>query len=277
MNIPYHIGKRRTFSLQYVTPDENRHKQVKKDFQTDSKVKELDFEAPSGNRLYLLYTSNIASTQSGRSNIVIETESAPEKNPILSHSFLSCYNGVKSSTNLDMRKQFDTNKIPELFERIQWKQTIPAVAGQLLSIPIIAHALPNGNHRSSISFVCLYLDYYSDKSNIAKDLVSNATLQKRVDEYQIESKCLLTVRRNKTKFKILEQNGVTSVERKGGIKILLNEYDLSDQMTGDDYSNLHKLKSQEFVESILKTLNQNHLLNTKDKGKSSYINHLTTV
>lgn len=56
--------------------------------------------------------------------------------------------------------------------------------------------------------------------------VDDDTWQTWVDPYIIESKRLITVRRNNLRFKHLQDLGVHLVERKGGIRIRLADYDL---------------------------------------------------
>lgn len=107
---------------------------------------------------------------------------------------------------------------------------MPVVAGELMSNLVIRHALPNANHRTSIAMLQFCIDSVDPSFEMPSTHVDDHTWKERVDPYIVESKRLITVRRNNVRFEHLKELGVNLVERKGGIRIQLADCDLGPTM-----------------------------------------------
>jgi hypothetical protein len=91
-----------------------------------------------------------------------------------------------------------------------------------------------------------------------------------VDDFIVDSKQLLTVRRNVDRFRYLSKFGCTTVRRKGGIDILLDEYDLYMHIHEalSTYATRHEQRTVTFARNLLKKTNNSRLL--KEPGLTQW-------
>lgn len=166
--------------------------------------------------------------------------------------------------------------IVEQVERTQWKQTVPEVGGSLLSNLIIGHALPNANHRASLSFVGTYLQTIEPRFTMPDTGISGEWYG-WASEYVAESKRLLTLRRNAAMFAHLRAWGCRAIVRKNENRIEFADYDLAVNDPLSHFGSQHHSRSVAFIRRILcRTVNE-HLLNQTDEGKSAFVDRLAAA
>ena len=102
--------------------------------------------------------------------------------------------------------------------------------------------------------------------------------QEWVDPYIVESKRLITVRRNNIRFKHLAKLGIDLIERKDGIQIRLAEFDLDmhwrDALTV--YAERHEEHCIEFTRAVLERTEKEELLSRLAPSKQEFIEYLET-
>jgi len=116
---------------------------------------------------------------------------------------------LEEQEKLEIYKQIELERIPDALARVDWTGTAIDVAGQLMSTLILKHALPNANHRTSISMAQWYLESIETGFSFPDFATEEYDWKTWVNEYITESKRLLTVRRNTTAFSLLSEWGVT--------------------------------------------------------------------
>jgi len=107
---------------------------------------------------------------------------------------------------------------------------------------------------------------------------NDQTWQDWVDPYIVESKRLLTVRRNNVRFKHLHDRGVDIVERKGGIRMRLAEYDLDMHWRTalSHYAEQHEAHCVDFATELLEQAGAGTLTEQAGPTKSELIDFLAT-
>ena len=70
---------------------------------------------------------------------------------------LSIFDLIDDDQNLVWYKPLEPDRIADAVARVEWCQTIPDIGGRLLSNLILAHGLPNANHRTALGFLNAYL------------------------------------------------------------------------------------------------------------------------
>jgi prophage maintenance system killer protein len=180
---------------------------------------------------------------------------------------------------LTIYKQLQLEKLPDAIDRVDWDQTVEAVAGQLMSALVLTHALPNANHRTSISLAEWYLESTDSGFSLPELATTDDTWKQWVDDYIVQSKRLLTVRRNTTAFSLLEQWGCEIVERKGDIEIELAEYelDMSHSEALRTYAEQHRELCTEFMTESLRRADYEDLVQTDGPGKAGFVQYLKTT
>ncbi|MCD2203974.1 hypothetical protein LPA46_11510 [Halobacterium sp. KA-6] len=97
-----------------------------------------------------------------------------------------------------------------------------------------------------------------------------------VNPYIVDSKWLITVRRNNLRFKQLEDLDVDVVERKDGIQIRLGEFELDmhwrEALT--KYAEQHESHCTDFAQAVLKRAAQDDLLDRQGPTKQEFITYL---
>lgn len=258
MSVQYHLGPADEFSLGYVTPDRDRFSERLHDYEPPTRVLtgRVSLETP----VYLAYTNTPTDT-SGADFSYSDT-------PFID-AFVRVFSGVakereRQGNPLIASKSPSLEKVTEVIDtRVDWGTTVSTVGSQLLSNLILAHALPNANHRTSLGMLLLYLQSHGYDVS-AGDLEAAG-----VDEYIQESKRILTVRRNTTKFSILRSHGGYTVERKGGIRITLSEFDLTVDDPYTHFAERHEQHSDAFVSTVAPSSQT-----MQDTGKQAFLSAL---
>lgn len=88
---------------------------------------------------------------------------------------------------------------------------------------ILRHSLPNANHRTGIAMLQFCIESVDPEFEMPRTHIDDDTWREWANTYIVDSKRLITVRRNNLRFKQLEDLDVDLVERKDGIQIRLAE------------------------------------------------------
>jgi len=215
-------------------------------------------------------------------NINEQVTGMEEPNSIITTRFLKLFESAAKETyeqeneRLAAYKEIEVTKLPEALNRVAWDESVAVAGGELLSCLILRHALPNANHRSSLGMLSLYFQAISQSFKMPTTATDEYDWKGWVNEYIEDSKRLLTVRRNTPRFRHLNDAGCTVVERKDGIQIHLEEYDLSmghwDAM--DSYAERHKELSAEFAREVLQKAGTPELRNGNPLSKQEFADQL---
>jgi len=97
-----------------------------------------------------------------------------------------------------------------------------------------------------------------------------------VDDFVVDSKRLLTVRRNVAPFRYLATFGCRKIRRKGGIDIPLSDYEL--EMHASEalsrYASRHEQRTRQFAEAILEKTDNAPLTEATGLTKSAFANSI---
>lgn len=180
---------------------------------------------------------------------------------------------LEEEAKLEIYKQIELERIPDALARVDWTGTAIDVAGQLMSTLILKHALPNANHRTSISMAQWYLESIETGFSFPDFATEEYDWKTWVNEYITESKRLLTVRRNTTAFSLLAEWGCDTVVRKNGIEIVLAEYDLD--FTRSEayayYGDVHTALCTDFLIESVTRAGHDELITTEGIGKAEFV------
>ncbi|ELY41584.1 hypothetical protein [Natronorubrum sulfidifaciens] len=272
--VHYHHPDDEQYSLAYVTLD---HDEIDPD---DGKVETYQLEET----VHVLYTNT---GSSGTVDDITEDFEAildemDESDRLVTVRILQTFEGVLEATELEegekleIYKQIDVGRIPAALEHVDWSRSVVKVAGQLMSSLILAHPLPNANHRTSIAFAEWYLESVEPAFSLPKLATESYDWQEWVDTYIADSKRLLTVRRNITPFRLLDEWGCKIVLRKGGIEIELSEYDLELPQSEalSTYATRHTQHCTEFMIESVTRAGASHLRFENGIDKQEFLEYL---
>lgn len=222
--VHYHHPDDEHYSLAYVTPDLNEIDPK------DGKVETYQLEET----VHVLFTNSGAggTVDDLTEDFEAVLDTMSESDRLITMRILQTFEGVleamelEEGEKLEIYKQIEVGRIPTALEHVDWSGSVVDVAGQLLSALILAHPLPNANHRTSIAFAEWYIESNDSSFSLPKLATESYDWQEWVDPYIVDSKRLLTIRRNTIPFRLLDGWGCDVVLRKDGIEIELAEYDL---------------------------------------------------
>jgi hypothetical protein len=279
----YHLPDDDQFSLDFVNPDRDVIDDRLQNYEetTETRIRSYDLDET----VYVIYTKTNVVTEA--ENIEYSFEEAfaemDADTRVLSRYFLDVFTGVQEQkfdeegVPLDAYKNVEIERVPDALEHVDWSGTIPEGGGQLASNLILCHALPNTNHRTSFS---VFEGYVNAASRPLFALPSLATedyeWQSWVDDYIVDSKRLLTVRRNVGPFRYLFQHGCDTIRRKGEIDVPLDEYDL-DVYSSEalrKYAGQHEQLIETFAETILKRTDRESLVSEPGIEKVEFADYV---
>jgi hypothetical protein len=274
--IYYHHPENSQYSLAYVAQD-------KEDMTTSGQDAileryELDEE------VFVLYTNHGASGTvedlDGEFEAVLDEMSA--QNRTITVRLLQIFEEIveekefEEEAKLEMYKQIELERVPDALARIDWSGTAVDVAGQLMSTLILKHPLPNANHRTAISMAQWYLESIETGFSFPDFATKGSGWKAWVNRYIIESKRLLTVRRNTTAFSLLAEWGCDTVVRKTDVEIDLDEYDLD--LTRSEaysyYADMHTELCTDFLSESVTRAGHDELVSTDGIGKAEFVSFL---
>lgn len=185
---------------------------------------------------------------------------------------------ARKGAEFRLYKEFEPKKIQRALDHVSWGASLPQVAGELMSNLILRHSLPNANHRTSIAMLQFCLESTDPSFEMPPTHIDDETWQEWVDPYIVDSKRLITVRRNNVRFKQLEDLDVDLVERKDGIQIQLDEFELDMHWREalSTYARQHEAHCTEFARSVLEQVDREDLIDTTGPSKQEFTEYLET-
>jgi len=272
----YHHAEDSQYSLAYVTQDRD---EITTSGQ-DAIVEHYDLDE----EFFVLYTNRGASgTVDDLDDEFEDTldEMSPQ-NRTITVRLLQIFEEIieekelEENAKLEIYKQIELERIPDAIARVDWNGTAVDVAGQLMSTLILKHALPNANHRTSISMAQWYLESIETGFSFPDFATEEYDWKTWVNEYIAESKRLLTVRRNTTAFSLLAEWGCGTVVRKNGIEIVLAEYDLDFTRSEayKHYGDGHTGLCTDFLIESVTRAGHEELITTDGIGKAEFVSFL---
>lgn len=223
----YHHPDDNQYSLAFVTDDRSKITHADEDAKIEQYVFDEEF--------FVLYTDGGPSGYVDEDVTQISTEivaQLPPDDRIITLRYLRLFQEVVKKKERDegvppkMYKGRDDEEIAAALEHVNWGTIATDVAGELMSSLVLKHPLPNANHRTAISMASWYLKSARSEFSLPELATEDYRWKEWVDEYIVESKRLLTVRRNTTAFRMLQEWGCDTIVRKGNVLIDLSEYQL---------------------------------------------------
>ncbi|WP_433631273.1 hypothetical protein [Halomicrococcus sp. NG-SE-24] len=175
-------------------------------------------------------------------------------------------------------KEFEPQKIQQALDHVSWGTELPQVAGELMSNLILRHSLPNANHRTAIAMLQFCIESVAPDFEMPRTHVDDHTWRDWVDPYIVDSKRLITVRRNNVRFKQLRELGVDIVERKDGIQIALAEFELDMHWRDalSTYATRHEQHCIDFARAVLSRTDQSGFTEQTGPSKAAFVEYLET-
>jgi len=159
----------------------------------------------------------------------------------------------RDAANFNLYKELQPEQIDRALDHVEWGALLPTVAGELMSNLILRHSLPNANHRTAIAMLQFCIEAVDGTFSMPRTHLDDDNWKEWVDPYIIDSKRLLTVRRNNVRFRKLVDLDVDTAVRKDRIEIPLTNYNLD--MTIRDarahYAKVHELHCRGFAIEVL--------------------------
>lgn len=272
--IPYHLPGDKQFSLAFVTQDRD-------EIHTGGGiVRQYDLDE----EFFVLYTDH------GTSGTVDDIDDEfdevldemGQENRVIAVRLLQIFEGIidekelAEGEELEIYKQVELGQVPNAISHVDWSHSAVDVAGQLMSTLVLKHALPNANHRTSISLAEWYLESVQSGFSLPKLATDDYAWRDWVDEYIRESKRILTVRRNTRPFSMLQQWGCDVIERKGNVEIDLLEYDLEYPKSAAyrHYGEAHAKLCTEVMKESVQRAGHDELLSIDGPTKDEFVGYL---
>jgi len=183
---------------------------------------------------------------------------------------------VREEDEFRLYKEFEPQKLQQALDHVSWGAPLPNVAGEVMSNLILRHSLPNANHRTGIAMLQFCIESVDPDFEMPRTYVNDDTWREWVDPYIVDSKRLITVRRNNLRFKQLEKLDVDFVERKDGIQIRLSEFELDMHWRDalSEYAGQHEAHCTDFAQAVLKRAERDDLIDDKGPTKQEFITYL---
>lgn len=275
----YHHPDDDQFSLDFVNPDrkviDDRLETYEGSTETHVTSYYLDEE------VYVIYTrtNEVEDTEKIEYDLEAAFAEMDADTRVIVRYLLDVFDSIQEKKRdeetvpLDAYKGLDLSRIPDTLESVDWSGTIPEVGGRLTSNLVLCHPLPNANHRTAFSLFEGYANAATDETfELPSMITDDYEWQTWVDDFIVDSKRLLTVRRNVGPFRYLSNLGCQTVRRKGGIDIQLAEYDLDvhPRTALTEYAVRHEQRTITFAGRIIQRTNDGHLTDEPGLTKSEF-------
>lgn len=280
--LPYHqMENDLVLSLKYLNTErsevqsiaDEQHTTADRDVTVTTKIREYHFDNP----LHAVYVA-----ESHLRRLPENWEiTLSHQDLILADAVLSSFRGVaeewaEQGRPLNWYKQPQPNSIAEIFDKVEWQQQVPAVAGEIMSCLVRKHPLPNANHRTAVAFMRTYLQSMANDPDA--EFPPAGTYDGEwfdwAKEYVYESKRLLLLRRKSGLLRFAKNQGVDIVRRKGGIEIDLSAHDFGGDMV-QMATTAHRNRCIQFARELISRSEYEQLLNEIDDGKAAFVDRLS--
>lgn len=277
--VHYHHPCDDTFSLAYCGSSPADLERPRSEADGPTKRLGYPFETP----VYLLFEGSesartASDIESDPAHVADQIAGQPRPTQIVAVRLLELLEaivGVREEDEFRRYKEFEPARIQEALQRVSWGETLPTVAGELLSNLLLRHSLPNANHRTAIALAQLCIESVDPAFELSSVHVDE-TWKGWIDPYVVESKRLLTVRRNNVRFNRLAELGVDLVERKGDIRIRLSDYEL-DMYPSEalrTYAKRHEEHCIELIAELLDRADRTDLRTQSGPTKREFVAYL---
>jgi len=260
--VQYHrTHEGREYALEYVHRSDAAAQDDRNDRDEPAIVRPIDLD----DRYYGVYVSRPVEKHS---TDAVDVSAIDEQ--YLVDSVLSIFDVIDDEQDLDWYKPLEPDRIADALDRVEWRQSVPVVGGQMLSNLILAHGLPNANHRTALGFLNAYLATMDPSFDPPSVTTSEDDWLDWIDEYIVDSKRLLTLSRNPRLFAWLADHGATQIERKDGVLIDIADEDLSGDDPWGAIAERHGDRSIAFVRTYLDRADASDLAEATDDGKNAF-------
>jgi len=272
------------YALRFITDDKQARSEKASRLSEESDIKmAIINESVGGETIHLLYSKTLfdaAYPEFETDEDVIEWFDAEfsEGDKQILFAIIEIFDGIltekeEQDAGFATYKKMDLEKIPNVLNRVEWRQLVPDVGAELLSYFILAHPMPNTNHRSGIGLLDRYLSSY-DEGFTMPDTGEEGQWYQWVREYIYDSKRILTLRNQLPLLKWAQRYGYDRAERKEGIQVDLTEIELDRDNHRSYYTDRHLDRTREFVETALEEAGATHLREKTDDGKRAFVDRL---
>lgn len=280
--LPYHRPRDAlVLSLRFLNPSRGEAERVVSDLQAqtaddvriETEIEEFTFDRT----VYTVYAARSHPKQFPEH----WDRDLPADTVILVDSVINTVRGVQEEWNdrgepLNYYKEPKPRRIAEAFDRVEWRQDVCEVGGELMSSLILTHALPNANHRTAVAYLRTYLQSMTDDPAVDFSHAGNfdGDWYEWARTHIYESKRLLLLRRKSDLLRYAKKFGVETVRRKSGIEIDLTAHDFEN----DDIASLaeegHRNRCIQFTVDLLQKSGQEDLIHRRDDGRRAFIDRL---
>ncbi|ELZ15350.1 hypothetical protein [Natrinema limicola] len=276
----YHHPQAENFSLKFSSASLTEIRSRREQSDEPTKLIGYPFETP----VYVLYEGDteIESAQEidfDRKWLSDRIRDLPRAGQVVAFRLVELLEAAVDAREADefrLYKEFEPQKIQQALDHVSWGSSVHEVAGEVMSNLILRHSLPNANHRTGIAMLQFCIESVEPDFEMPRTHVDDNTWREWVDPYIVDSKRLITVRRNNLRFKKLEELDVDLVERKDGIQIRLTKFELDmhwrEALT--EYASLHETHCTEFAQAVLKRAERDYLLDQPGPTKQEFITYL---
>lgn len=266
-SVPYHVSTNQyTYSLSYATtesPEAFDELETRRNEDTDGAI--VSFEHLS-NPFYGVYTTT-TNVNYGSTNL---SHVNNENTRTLVDAFTTVFKGVMDNSDSSWHKPINIARAGQTIDDVQWKEPASVVAGDLLSSLILAHTLPNTNHRSSLAFTGLYLSSIDSNFSLPVVLSETPKVKDWLNTFIADSKRIITTRRNTGLFRWLHNHNIDTVIRKNEVVISLDDYDFNNTNLHNKLTEQHRDLCAGVVGDILLTTDTHDILEEDDRGKQVF-------
>jgi hypothetical protein len=280
--VHYHHPSAENFSLTYSSASASEILARRNETDDATKLIGYPFETP----VYVLYESeteiqNANEVEYDRDWLRDRITELPRAGQVVAFRLVELLEAavdVRDDDEFRLYKDFEPEKIRQALDHVSWGTALPQVAGELMSNLILRHSLPNANHRTAIAMLQFCIESVVPDFEMPRTHLDDDTWQEWVDPYIVDSKRLITVRRNNVRFQRLEELGVDLVERKDGIQIRLTDFELDMhwQEALSTYASRHEQHCTAFARSVLKQTDRPELVERSGPTKQEFVDYLET-
>lgn len=276
----YHHPTAPNFSLAQSSASPRELVRQRQNENAQTKLLGYPFDTP----VYVRYVGDSRLRTAARAEIDQERLTAdiaalPDHARVVAFRLLELFQAAVAEANaaqFKLYKQFDPAGVRDALDRVSWGAELPCVAGELMSNLILQHTLPNANHRTSIAMLQLCVEAVEPEFRTPQTDRDGRAWTRWADPFIAESKRLLTVRRNNLYFKSLDHLGVDVVERKGGVRIPLSEYelDMPPSTAKEQYAKDHERLCREFTRRVLTEAHRPDLCGVTGPSLEAFVAYL---
>jgi hypothetical protein len=278
--VHYHHPQVENYSLTFSSPSASDLAERRATTDNPAKAIGYPFDPP----LYVLYESSTAVVSA--EEVEYDREWLAERVGELSRAgqvvvfrlveLLQAAVDARDEDEFRLYKQFEPQKVQQAIDHVSWDSPLPRVAGEVMSDLIIRHSLPNANHRTAIAMLQFCIESVDPAFEMPGTHVDDESWKEWVDPYIVESKRLITVRRNNVRFDRLLDFGVDIVERKDGIQIHLADFELDMHWSEalSPYAERHEDHCVEFARTVLNRAEREDLTEQPGPTRSAFVDYL---